>query len=65
MVSRIKRGLKKSNRSKNGALPNFPSWIGFAEKPLIEKVTGRPYEQVKSAVLDFMVSALLGGITKP
>lgn len=42
-----------------------PKWIGFAERPVIEKITGLPYETVKSRVLDFFVQMLLGGVTKP
>ncbi|MBA7711253.1 hypothetical protein ES703_120208 [subsurface metagenome] len=41
------------------------NWIGFAEKPLIEKITGRPYAEVRELALDFFVSMLLGGLGKP
>jgi hypothetical protein len=68
---RIKKGMK-SARGKalvqvDSAGASFwnPSWIGFAERPLIEKVTGMPYEQVKSRVLDFFVQMMLGGVKKP
>jgi len=68
MKARIKGGLKKAKKKRGNlpaGLPNFPEWIGFAEKPVIEKITGRPYEEVKSIVLDFFVRALLGGVKKP
>jgi len=67
MKRRIKKGMKKARQSGGVTVGNPISWnwIGFAEKPLIEKVTGRPYEEVKGQVLDFFVSALLGGIGKP
>lgn len=61
---RIKSGIRKAKK-KNTPLPNFPEWIGFAERPLVEKVTGRPYNEVREAVLDFFVKMVLGGITKP
>jgi hypothetical protein len=75
MAGRIKRGLKKSRKehaqhaqilidTQGNSLWN-PSWIGFAERGLIEKVTGMKYEDVKSKVLDFFVQMLLGGVTKP
>ncbi|MBA7551152.1 hypothetical protein ES705_43688 [subsurface metagenome] len=68
MIKRIKAGQKKASKVKIVGLPASvlnPSWIGFAEKSGIEKVTGLPYEEVKSRVLDFMVSMVLGGIKKP
>lgn len=61
MVIRIKAGQRKAKKIKAGN----PKWIGFAERPLIEKVTGRPYEEVKNAVLDYFVSMVLGGVKKP
>ena len=66
MVRRIKTGLRKRKK----ALANNPSildpkWIGFAERPAIEKITGLPYEEVKSKVLDFFVAMLLGGVKRP
>jgi hypothetical protein len=71
MKRRIKTGLKKHKQqqrilvdSAGNSLWN-PSWIGFAERPIIEKVTGMKYEDVKSKVLDFFVQMLLGGVTKP
>ncbi|MBA7586282.1 hypothetical protein ES708_28279 [subsurface metagenome] len=68
MVSRIKAGQRKAKKIKasnpvGGILS--PQWIGFAERPLIEKVTGRPYEEVRERVLDFFVSMVLGGVKKP
>ncbi|MBA7708857.1 hypothetical protein ES703_117761 [subsurface metagenome] len=68
MVRRIKAGQKKAKAARvdsPGSSFWNPSWIGFAERPLIEKVTGMPYEEVKSKVLDFLVQALLGGVRKP
>jgi hypothetical protein len=70
MISKIKAGQRKAKRKKELRIEGNPSWfdpsfIGFAERPLIEKVTGQPYEAVKSKVLDFMVSMILGGIKKP
>lgn len=71
MSRKIKRGMRKAReRSRvmiDVAGQSFlsPKWIGFAERPLIEKVTGLPYEEVKSRVLDFFVQMLLGGVTKP
>lgn len=62
MVSRIKAGQRKAKKQ-NPILS--PQWIGFAERPLIEKVTGRPYEEVRERVLDFFVSMVLGGVKKP
>ena len=42
-----------------------PSWVGFAEKKVIEKTTGMKYDEVKEKVVDFMVQLVLGGVTKP
>ena len=70
MRRRIKAGLKKAKKAKVARIDvagqSFisPSWIGFAERPLIEKITGKPYEQVKGQVLDFLVQMILGGVTK-
>lgn len=68
MKSRIKAGQRKAKKVKIAGLPASilnPSWIGFAEKSTIEKVTGLPYEEAKSRALDFFVSMLFGGIRKP
>lgn len=64
---KIKRGMRKAKASTGLVVGNPLSmnWIGFAERPLIEKVTGLPYEQVRAQVLDFLVSMLLGGISRP
>lgn len=71
MRRRVKAGLRKAKKAK--ANPELypgndfaetvkkilnPSWVGFAERPLIEKITGRPYEQVKAQALDAFVSQL-------
>lgn len=39
-----------------------PSWTGFLERPVIEKITGRPYEQVRSEALDAFVAQLFTGV---
>ena len=68
---RIKNGMKAAKVSNPILIDSAgnslwsPSWIGFAEKALIEKTTGLPYADVKSRVLDFFVQMLLGGVTKP
>jgi hypothetical protein len=72
MVSRIKSGLRKAKKTKadNPALTSAlksiisPSWVGFAEKPVIEKITGLDYDVVKGKVLDFFVNMLMSGILK-
>ena len=69
MRRRIKAGKKKAllkgNPSPN-ALKNIlsPSWVGFAEKGTIEKLTGRPYEEVKAKLTDAFVQLILGSIGK-
>jgi len=71
MRRRIKAGLRKAKKRKGvmidvaGASFLSPQWIGFAERPVIEKITGLPYDEVKSRVLDFFVQMLLGGVKKP
>ena len=62
MKRRIKAGIKKAHKASENP---FAKWIGFAERPVIEKVTGLPYEEVRTKVLDFFVSMLLGGVKKP
>ena len=55
MKRRIKAGLKKAKK-KVASNPNLqaiskilnPNWVGFVERPVIEKLTGRPYEEVKA-----------------
>ncbi len=71
MKRRIKLGLKRAKK-KAGVMIDVagqslisPRWIGFAERGLIEKTTGLPYEEVKSRVLDFFVQMALGGVKKP
>ncbi|MBA7696017.1 hypothetical protein ES703_104659 [subsurface metagenome] len=71
MKRKIKAGLKKAKKAKAvsidvaGQSLISPSWIGFAERPLIEKVTGLDYNVVKGRVLDFLVQMVLGGVRKP
>ena len=71
MRRKIKAGLKKAKKAKAarvdiaGQSLVSPSWIGFAERGAIEKITGLDYEVVKSRVLDFFVQMLLGGVKKP
>ncbi len=67
MKRKIKRGMRKAKAIGGVTVGNPISWdwIGFAERPLIEKMTGRPYAEVKDRVLDFFVSMLLGGLGKP
>jgi len=70
MTRRIKSGLRKAKKNPNNPLfkgiSKFvnPSWVGFAERGAIEKLTGRSYEDVKKDVLDGFVQLLLGGLTK-
>jgi len=64
---KIKKGMKKA-RAGAGLMVGNPlsmEWIGFAEKPMIEKITGKPYAEVKELVTDFFVRMLLGGLTRP
>jgi len=75
MRSRIKRGLKKVRKAEgtyhapgNDFLDTVkkvlnPSWTGFAERPVIEKLTGRPYEQVRAEMLDAFVAQAFQGLT--
>ena len=68
MRRRIKAGLRKRRKQVGVESGMFspsivsPHWIGFAEKALIEKATGRPYEEVKKDVLDFFARQLMSGI---
>lgn len=71
MKRRIKSGLKKRKQATTN--PNLatalksvlsPSWVGFAEKPVIEKLTGLPYDTVKERVLNFFLDMLMSGIIK-
>jgi hypothetical protein len=39
-----------------------PSWTGFAERPVIERITGRPYEQVRQEAVDAFVAQLFDNI---
>ena len=76
MRSRIKRGLKKARKAEgtyhapgNPFLETIkkvlnPSWTGFAERPIIEKLTGRPYEQVRQETLDALVASVFASLTK-
>ncbi len=60
MIARIKAGIRKAKKKAGN-----PRIIGFLEAPLIEKITGRPYEEVKAQVLDAFVRLLLSGISRP
>jgi len=68
---RIKKGMKKAKTQPailidtEGNSLWSPSWVGFAEKGLIEKTTGMPYAEVKDKVLDFFVQMALGGVKAP
>jgi hypothetical protein len=71
MTGRIKRGVRKARRAKaditveSGMLsPSIvsPHWIDFGERKLIEKATGKPYEQVRADVLDFFARQLMSGV---
>lgn len=80
MRRKIKAGIRKSKRVRaesdlvvanspfdlRATIRNIvnPPWAGFAEKPLIEKITGRPYQEVKDAIVDAMVRQALSGLTK-
>lgn len=76
MRRRVKAGLRKAKKAQsephmpgNPFLETLkkvlnPSWTGFAERPIIEKLTGRPYEQVRAEVLDAFVAQLFDGIKK-
>jgi len=65
---RIRAGKRKAEKKKNNPFDIkailSPKWAGFAERPIIEKVTGRPYEEVKKEVLDAFVQHALHGLTK-
>jgi hypothetical protein len=71
MRRRIKLGLRKAKRKK-GDNPGLqpiskilnPKWVGFVERPVIEKMTGRPYGDVKADILDAFANMLMGGLTK-
>lgn len=76
MKRRIKAGLRKAKKTTptehypgNDFAETVkkilnPSWAGFAERGIIEKVTGRPYEQVKAQALDAFVAQLFKGFMK-
>jgi len=71
MKRRIKLGLKKAkaNPKNNPSLQAIsrilnPKWVGFIEKPIIEKLTGRPYEDVKRDILDGLVGLIIGGLKR-
>lgn len=57
MKSRIKRGMKEVKARSN------PRIIGALEAPVIEKLTGVPYEQVRQHVLTFMKRLLIDALT--
>jgi hypothetical protein len=71
MKRRIRKGVRKSLKARHEVTvdsgmfsPSIvsPHWVGFAEKGLIEKATGKPYEQVRADVLDFFARQLMSGI---
>ncbi len=72
MVKRIKAGQRKARKEKGieGLNPAFlkklfgSKVVGFAERPVIEKITGKPYEEVKAQVLGFFADMLMSGILK-
>jgi len=70
MRRRIKQGLRKKKQAYHAPGNPFietvkkilnPSWTGFAERALIEKVTGRPYLKVREEALDAFVAQLFDG----
>lgn len=72
MRRRIKKGLKASRPGYHAPGNPFaetvkkilnPSWTGFAERAVIEKITGRPYEQVRAEALDAFVAELFQNLT--
>jgi hypothetical protein len=72
MRRRIKRGLQASKTPHAPGNPFGetlrkilnPKWTGFAERPVIEKLTGRPYEQVREEAVDAFVAQLFDGLKK-
>ncbi|MBA7551840.1 hypothetical protein ES705_44390 [subsurface metagenome] len=77
MSRRIKAGIRKSKKARGilvtaspldlrKTVQNIlnPPWVGFAEKPIIEKLTGKPYAEVKEAVLDAIVRQALEPLIK-
>ena len=73
LSKRIKSGMKKARNTYHAPGNPFietvkkildPSWVGFAERPLIEKITGRPYEEVRKQAVDAFVSELFKGVIK-
>lgn len=73
MRQRIRAGVRKANKRKQDHMPGNPfletvqrilnpKWTGFAERPLIERLTGRPYDQVRQEALDAFVSQLFTGM---
>ncbi|MBA7551901.1 hypothetical protein ES705_44452 [subsurface metagenome] len=70
MKRRIKAGLRRRRKAQVVGVESgmyspsivSPHWVGFAEKALIERATGRPYEEVKTDVLDFFARQLMSGV---
>ena len=60
MIGRIKKGQKKAKK-----VAGNPRIIGMLEAPIIEKLTGVPYDQAKANVLDFFARMLLSSIRTP
>jgi hypothetical protein len=70
MIGRIKAGLRKRKKELSLTAGNpfnllRPSFVGFAERPLIEALTGRPYEEVRQAFLNAMTSTVGTGVSFP
>lgn len=62
MRRRIKNGLRKAKKRTKALDFGNPGFIGFAERGIIEKVTGQPYEKVRAQVLDTFARMLMTGI---
>lgn len=71
MKKRIRKGLRARMKEQHVVGNPFletvkkvlnPSWTGFGERPIIEKLTGRPYEQVRQETLDAFVAQVFEGI---
>lgn len=58
MRDRIKSGLEQAKHKSN------PRIIGALEAPIIEKLTGQPYEKVKSGLIDFFKGILIDVLTR-
>lgn len=64
MIRRIKKGLAKTKKKANNPSILSPSWVGFAERNIIEKLSGRPYDEVKDAMTAaFLRQLMMKGLT--